>query len=132
MEPGWPLGLLVESALVGERFMLVDVGGYCNIQIRKVADGVSVVASAKLTGGNDEGLRTRSVLAANQPGAHIFNGCLCVHCRELCLRCTSSPSSARWLDSLRGKFVFAGGEGFRNCCHGMAARMLSALSPGCS
>ena len=66
--------LLVERA--GWRgFMLVDVGGYYNIQIRKWLDGVQWSLHQKLTGSHDESTNPL-VLAANKPSAYIFNGCL--------------------------------------------------------
>src|SRR5882672_10722456 len=66
--------LLVERA--GWRgFMLVDVGGYYNIQIRKWLDGVQWSLHQKLTGSHDESTNPL-VLAQNKPAAYIFNGCL--------------------------------------------------------
>src|SRR6266853_2079605 len=66
--------LLVERA--GWRgFMLFDVGGYYNIQIRKWLDGVQWSLHQKLTGSHDESTNPL-VLAANKPAAYIFNGCL--------------------------------------------------------
>src|SRR6267378_6112171 len=66
--------LLVERA--GWRgFMLFDVGGYYNIQIRKWLDGIQWSLHQKLTGSHDE-TTNPLVLAANKPAAYIFNGCL--------------------------------------------------------
>jgi hypothetical protein len=66
--------LLVERA--GWRgFMLFDVGGYYNIQIRKWLDGIQWSIHQKLTGSNDESTNPL-VVAANKPAAYIFNGCL--------------------------------------------------------
>jgi hypothetical protein len=66
--------LLVERA--GWRgYMLFDVGGYYNIQIRKWLDGVQWSLHQKLTGTHDESTNPL-VLAANKPAAYIFNGCL--------------------------------------------------------
>ena len=66
--------LLVERA--GWRgFMLFDVGGYYNIQIRKWLDGIQWSLHQKLTGSHDESTNPL-VLAANKPSAYIFNGCL--------------------------------------------------------
>ena len=62
--------LLVER--VGWRgFMLFDVGGYYNIQIRKWLDGINWT----LTGAHDES-QNPLVLAEHKPAAYIFNGCL--------------------------------------------------------
>lgn len=66
--------LLVERA--GWRgFMLFDVGGYYNIQIRKWLDGVQWSLHQKLTGSHDESTNPL-VVAQNKPAAFIFNGCL--------------------------------------------------------
>ncbi len=66
--------LLVERA--GWRgFMLFDVGGYYNIQIRKWLDGIQWSLHQKLTGTHDESTNPL-VVAQNKPAAYIFNGCL--------------------------------------------------------
>jgi hypothetical protein len=66
--------LLVERA--GWRgFMLFDVGGYYNIQVRKWLDGIQWSLHQKLTGSHDESTNPL-VLAENKPAAYIFNGCL--------------------------------------------------------
>ena len=66
--------LLVERS--GWRgFMLFDVGGYYNIQIRKWLDGIQWSIHQKLTGTRDESTNP-VVLAQNKPAAYIFNGCL--------------------------------------------------------
>ena len=66
--------LLVERS--GWRgFMLFDVGGYYNIQIRKWLDGIQWSIHQKLTGTRDESTNPL-VLAQNKPAAYIFNGCL--------------------------------------------------------
>jgi hypothetical protein len=66
--------LLVERA--GWRgFMLFDVGGYYNIQIRKWLDGVQWSLHQKLTGSHDESTNPL-VVAQKKPAACIFNGCL--------------------------------------------------------
>ena len=66
--------LLVERA--GWRgFMLFDVGGYYNIQVRKWLDGIQWSLHQKLTGSHDESTNPL-VLAQNKPAACIFNGCL--------------------------------------------------------
>jgi hypothetical protein len=66
--------LLVER--VGWRgFMLFDVGGYYNIQIRKWLDGIQWSLDQKLTGTHDESTNPL-VLAENKPAARIFNSCL--------------------------------------------------------
>ena len=66
--------LLVERA--GWRgYMLFDVGGYYNIQIRKWLDGIQWALHQKLTGSHDES-QNPLVLARKKPAAYIFNGCL--------------------------------------------------------
>jgi len=66
--------LLVERA--GWRgYMLFDVGGYYNIQIRKWLDGIQWSIHQKLTGSHDESTNPL-VLAENKTAAYIFNGCL--------------------------------------------------------
>ena len=66
--------LLVERS--GWRgFMLFDVGGYYNIQIRKWLDGIQWSIHQKLTGTRDESTNPL-VLAQNKPAAYIFNGCV--------------------------------------------------------
>ena len=66
--------LLVERA--GWRgFMLFDVGGYYNIQIRKWLDSIQWSIHQKQTGSHDESTNPL-VVAQNKPAACIFNGCL--------------------------------------------------------
>jgi hypothetical protein len=66
--------LLVERA-GGRGFMLFDVGGYYNIQIRKWLDGIQWSLHQKLTGTHDESTNPL-VVANNKPAACLFNGCL--------------------------------------------------------
>ncbi len=66
--------LLVERAS-SRGFMLFDVGGYYSIQIRKWLDGIQWEHHQKLAGGQNE-TPNPLVLAANKPGAYVFNGCL--------------------------------------------------------
>ncbi len=68
------LELLVQRA-GSTGFMLFDVGGYYNIQIRKWLDGIQWSIHQRLTGAHDESLNPL-VLAENKPAARIFNGCL--------------------------------------------------------
>jgi hypothetical protein len=114
--------LLVERA--GWRgFMLVDVGGYYNIQIRKWLDGVQWSLQQKLTGSNDESTNPL-VLAANKPGAYIFNGCLVFIAVSFALYFLVTFISAV-VGLLTGN-LFLLGRGSLTI-HGMAARILSAL-----
>ncbi len=66
--------LLVERAGLSG-FMLFDVGGYYNIQIRKWLDGIQWSLHQKLTGTHDES-QNPLVLANHKPAACIFKGCL--------------------------------------------------------
>jgi hypothetical protein len=66
--------LLVERA--GWRgFMLFDVGGYYNMQIRKWLDGIEWSIQQRLTGNRDESTNPL-VQAQHKPAACLFNGCL--------------------------------------------------------
>ncbi|HEX7722613.1 MAG TPA: hypothetical protein VF397_10670 [Pyrinomonadaceae bacterium] len=56
-------------------YMLFDVGGYYNIQIRKWLDGIQWSIHQRLTGTRDESTNPL-VLAENKPAAYIFHGCL--------------------------------------------------------
>ena len=59
----------------GSGYMLFDVGGYYNIQIRKWFDGIQWSIHQELAGTRDES-QNPLVLAENKPAAYIFNGCL--------------------------------------------------------
>jgi hypothetical protein len=66
--------LLVERA--GWRgFMLFDVGGYYNMQIRKWLDAIEWSIQQRLTGNRDESTNPL-VQAQHKPAACLFNGCL--------------------------------------------------------
>lgn len=56
-------------------FMLFDVGGYYNIQIRKWLDGIQWVVRQKVAGVSDESINPH-VPSTNKTGACIFNGLL--------------------------------------------------------
>jgi hypothetical protein len=56
-------------------FMLFDVGGYYNIQIRKWLDGIQWSLQQTLNGTHDEATNPL-MLAQNKPAACLFNGCL--------------------------------------------------------
>jgi hypothetical protein len=64
--------LLVERA-GGRGFMLFDVGGYYNIQVRKWLDGIQWSLHQQFTGRHDESTNPL-VLAEKKPAAHLFNG----------------------------------------------------------
>ena len=114
--------LLVERA--GWRgFMLLDVGGYYNIQIRKWLDGVQWALHQKLTGSHDESTNPL-VLAANKPSAYIFNGCLVFIVVTFALYFLVTFISA--LVGILTGHLFLLGRGSL-IIHGVWARILSAL-----
>ena len=114
--------LLVER--VGWRgFMLVDVGGYYNIQVRKWLDGVQWSLQQKLTGSSDESTNPL-VLAANKPSAYIFNGCLVFIVVSFALYFLVTFISA--VVGLLTGHLFLLGRGSL-ILHGTGARILSAL-----
>jgi hypothetical protein len=114
--------LLVER--VGWRgFMLVDVGGYYNIQIRKWLDGIQWSLQQKLTGSHDESTNPL-VLAQNKPSTYIFNGCLVFIIVTFALYFIVTFISA--LIGLLTGNLFLLGRGSLTI-HGMWARILSAL-----
>ena len=114
--------LLVERA--GWRgFMLFDVGGYYNIQIRKWLDGVQWSLHQKLTGSHDESTNPL-VLAENKPAAYVFNGCLVFIVVTFALYFLVTFVSAV-VGLLTGN-LFLLGRGSVTI-HGIWARILSAL-----
>ena len=116
------LELLVERA--GWRgFMLVDVGGYYNIQVRKWLDGVQWSLHQKLTGTHDESTNPL-VLAENKPAAHIFNGCLVFIIVSFGLYFLVTFISAV-VGLLTGRLFLLGSDSL--IIHGTWARILSAL-----
>ncbi|MFN2576329.1 MAG: hypothetical protein ABR607_01415 [Pyrinomonadaceae bacterium] len=56
-------------------FMLFDVGGYYNTQVRKWLDGIQWSIHQNVTDNRDEPTNPL-VLAEHKPAARIFNGCL--------------------------------------------------------
>ena len=116
------LELLVERA--GWRgFMLVDVGGYYNIQVRKWLDGVQWSLHQKLTGTHDESTNPL-VLAENKPASHIFNGCLVFIVVSFGLYFLVTFISAV-VGLLTGQLFLLGSDSL--IIHGTWARILSAL-----
>ncbi len=114
--------LLVERA--GWRgFMLFDVGGYYNIQVRKWLDGIQWSLHQKLTGSHNESTNPL-VLAENKPAACIFNGCLVFIVVTFALYLVVTFISAV-VGLLTGN-LFLVGRGSLTI-HGIWARILSAL-----
>ena len=114
--------LLVERA--GWRgFMLFDVGGYYNIQIRKWLDGIQWSLHQKLTGTHDESTNPL-VVAQNKPAAYIFNGCLLFIVVTFALYFLITLISA--VVGLLTGHLFLLGRGDL-IIHGIGARIVSAL-----
>jgi hypothetical protein len=114
--------LLVERA--GWRgFMLFDVGGYYNIQIRKWLDGIQWSLHQKLTGSHDESTNPLG-LAQNKPAAYIFNGCLAFLVVTFALYFLVTFISA--VEGLLTGHLFLLGRGSLTI-QGTRARILSAL-----
>jgi len=115
--------LLVERA--GWRgFMLFDVGGYYNIQIRKWLDGVQWSLHQKLTGSMDESTNPL-VMAANKPSAYIFNGCLAFIVVMFALYFLITFICA--VVGLLTGTLYLWGRGGTLVVHGIVARIVSAL-----
>jgi len=115
--------LLVERA--GWRgFMLFDVGGYYNIQIRKWLDGVQWSLHQKLTGSMDESTNPL-VMAANKPSAYIFNGCLVFIVVMFALYFLITFICA--VVGLLTGTLYLWGRGGTLVVHGIVARIVSAL-----
>ena len=115
--------LLVERA--GWRgFMLFDVGGYYNIQIRKWLDGIQWSLHQQLTGTHDESANPL-VRAENKPAAYIFNGCLAFIVVMFALYFLITFICAA-VGLLTGT-LYLWGRGGTLAVHGIPARIVSAL-----
>jgi len=115
--------LLVERrSLLG--FMLFDVGGYYNIQIRKWLDSIQWQSHQKLTDGHDE-TPNPLVLAAKKPSAYIFNGCLVIIVVGFALYLVVTFICAL-IGLITGK-LYLFGRGGDLVVHGVWALILSAL-----
>ena len=115
--------LLVERA--GWRgYMLFDVGGYYNIQIRKWLDGIQWSIHQKLTGTRDES-QNPLVLAENKPAAYIFNGCLMFIVVMFALYFLVTFICA--VVGLITGTLYLWGRGGTLVIHGILARILSGL-----
>jgi hypothetical protein len=104
-------------------FMLFDVGGYYDIQIRKWLDGIQWSLRQQLTGRHDESTNPL-VLAANKPAAHIFNGCLVFICVMFALYVLGTFIAAV-VGLFTGHLLLLGRGSL--VIHGIWARILSAL-----
>ena len=114
--------LLVERAGLSG-FMLFDVGGYYNIQIRKWLDGIQWSLHQKLTGTHDES-QNPLVLANHKPAACIFKGCLVFIVVTFGLYVLVNFISA--VVGLLTGHLFLLGRGSATI-HGIWARVISAL-----
>jgi hypothetical protein len=116
--------LLVERA--GWRgYMLLDVGGYYSIQIRKWLDGIQWSIHQMQTGSRDE-TQNPIVLAQNKPAAYVFNGCLIFIAVTFALYFLVTLISAVVGLATGNLFLLGRGRGSVTV-HGTAARILSAL-----
>ena len=115
--------LLVERA-GGRGFMLFDVGGYYNIQIRKWLDGIQWSIHQELAGTHDESTNPL-VLAEKKPAARIFNGCLLLIAVVFALYFLVTFISAV-VGLLTGHLLLVGRSG-SSVIHGIWARIISAL-----
>ena len=123
-ESGTRVAIELLVARAGWRgFMLFDVGGYYNIQVRKWLDGIQWSLHQKLTGSHDESTNPL-VVANNKPAACIFNGCLVFIVVTFALYLLVTLISAV-VGLLTGN-LFLVGRGDLTI-HGIWARIVSAL-----
>ena len=116
--------LLVERA-GWQGYMLFDIGGYYNIQIRKWLDGIQWSIHQKLTGTHDES-QNPLVLAQNKPAAYIFKGCLVFIVVTFALYVLVTFISAV-VGLLTGHLLLLGRGSGTSVIHGTWARIVSAL-----
>lgn len=105
-------------------YMLFDVGGYYNIQIRKWFDGIQWSIHQELTGARDES-QNPLVLAGNKPAAYLFNGCLMFIVLMFGLYFLVTFISAI-VGVITGN-LYLYGRGGTLAVHGILARIVSAL-----
>jgi hypothetical protein len=103
-------------------FMLFDVGGYYDIQIRKWLAGIQWSLQQQLTGSNDQSTNPL-VLADNKTSAHILNGCLVFICVIFALYFLGTFIGAV-VGLLSGNLLLLGRGSL--VIHGIWARILSA------
>jgi hypothetical protein len=115
--------LLVERA-GWSGFMLFDVGGYYNLQIRKWLDGIQWALHQKLTGSQDESTNPL-VLAEKKPAAYLFNGCLVFIVVMFALYFLVTFICA--VVGLITGHLYLWGRGGTVAVHGILARIVSAL-----
>jgi hypothetical protein len=115
--------LLVERS-GGRGFMLFDVGGYYNIQMRKWLDGIQWTLHQERTGTRDESTNPL-VLAEPKPAARIFNGCLLLIVGFFALYFLGTFISA--LIGLLTGHLYLWGRGGMLAVHGIPARIVSGL-----
>ncbi len=119
-------GTKVEVDLLVKRagsmgFMLFDVGGYYNIQIRKWLDGIQWNIHQKLAGGDEPAAAQED----NKTSARVFNGCLLFIVAMFALWFI-----VNFICAIVGVFtgtLYLFGRGGTIVVHGMVARVISAL-----
>jgi len=104
-------------------FMLWDVGGYYNIQIRKWFEGIQTSIHQRLAGGEIQA--AAPVPATNRYGACIFNGCLVFIVAMFALWFVVNVICA--IIGLSTGTLYLWGRGGMLVVHGIWARIISAL-----
>ena len=105
-------------------FMLFDVGGYYNTQIRKWLDGIQWSIHQKLSP-SQVGSAQPPMPAANKGAARVFNGCLVFIVVTFALYFVITAISA--VVGLASGNLLLVGRGGTLVMHGLAARLTSAL-----
>jgi hypothetical protein len=105
-------------------FMLFDVGGYYNIQIRKWLDGIQWSIHQKLTP-SEVGSAQPPMPVANKGAARLFNGCLVFIVAMFALYFLITAICA--VVGLASGNLYLFGRGGTLVIHGLAARVTSAL-----
>jgi hypothetical protein len=105
-------------------FMLFDVGGYYNIQIRKWLDGIQWSIHQKLSP-SQVGSAQPPMPVENKGAARLFNGCLAFIVVTFALYFVITAISA--VVGLASGNLLLFGRGRTLVMHGLAARFTSAL-----
>jgi hypothetical protein len=104
-------------------FMLWDIGGYYNIQIRKWFEGIEWLIHQRVAGGELQS--APPVPATNRFGACIFNGCLAFIVVMFALWLAVNLICA--MIGLATGTLYLWGKGGTIVVHGIWARIISAL-----
>lgn len=105
-------------------FMLFDVGGYYNIQIRKWLDDIQWTIHQKLAGA-DQQIAPPSPVAIKTAGSRIFNGCILFIVAMFALWIIVTAICA--IVGLLTGTLYLVGRGGTLVLHGLAARIVSVL-----